>query len=392
MASWPVLKNAALGFPVFVRSQADSTIFQINPTVAAGDFKIHIGNAAATALTTTPSVVVSTQAAVWVTLTAGETNADVISIVAHDAAGAEWFDGQWTFFTSSQQMADVALATALATLSGVVALSTQVDALEGNVAHATAITSLAAQVSAIATNLTSGVVASNTVAASVGAVSVSAITVGVTVTAVATGGMATATLGAVSVSAITAAVTVTTVGASVVADIQSGLALSTQVDALEAAVATQVAQATALATLSGVVALSTQVDALEAAIATTVAQATMLATSVVAVASILAAPMIAIVTSTAAATAFNRAISGLIYGTVGSGSTTTAVVLSAISVTVSNTGQFQGRIMTFASDTTTASLRGCATDITSHTTGSTPTITCTALPVAPASGDTFAIS
>ena len=53
--------------------------------------------------------------------------------------------------------------------------------------------------------------------------------------------------------------------------------------------------------------------------------------------------------------------------------------------------QVKGRIVIFDYDTTTAALRGQATDITASSASATPTLTVTALTTAPVSGDTFTI-
>lgn len=220
----------------------------------------------------------------------------------------------------------------------------------------------------------------------------------------------TVTVGAVSVSAITAGVTVTSIGSSAVADIQSGLALATalssvanavatqvaQATALTSvanAVATQVAQATALATLSGVVALSTQVDALETGVIVSNISAITsgLATTAGVSAAVAGVAVTVIGTSTLAATNLGKSAESLLYGTVTTGGSTTSIPTSAFSVTCSTTGQLQGRIVIFDADTTTAGLRGCATDITANTASATPTLTVTALPATPASGDTFVV-
>jgi len=89
--------------------------------------------------------------------------------------------------------------------------------------------------------------------------------------------------------------------------------------------------------------------------------------------------------------AFRRAINSIVVGTVGSGSTETSVVSSAISPTLAVADQCKGRIMVFEDDTTTSALRGQATDITANTSGSTPTFTVTQLTTAPASTDKFTI-
>ena len=71
-----------------------------------------------------------------------------------------------------------------------------------------------------------------------------------------------------------------------------------------------------------------------------------------------------------------------------SGTPTTTTMVSNVTVTVDD--QFNGRTIIFKEDTTTAALRGQATDITGCT-ASTDTLTFTALTTAPVSGDTFVI-
>jgi hypothetical protein len=88
---------------------------------------------------------------------------------------------------------------------------------------------------------------------------------------------------------------------------------------------------------------------------------------------------------------FRRAVQSIVTGTVGSGSTTTSVVTSAVGVNAGAADSWKGRILTFAEDTTTAALRNQSTDITANTSGATPTLTVTALTTAPASGDIFTV-
>lgn len=71
--------------------------------------------------------------------------------------------------------------------------------------------------------------------------------------------------------------------------------------------------------------------------------------------------------------------------------TTTSIPTSACSPSGAVADQFKGRIIIFDNDTTTAALRGQATDITASSAAATPTFTVTALTTAPASGDTFTI-
>lgn len=86
-----------------------------------------------------------------------------------------------------------------------------------------------------------------------------------------------------------------------------------------------------------------------------------------------------------------RAVLSTCVGTVGSGSTTTSVVSSALTPGGIDADQFKGRVIVFSRDTATAALRGQATVIESNTAAAAPTFTVTALSRAPASGDTFTI-
>jgi hypothetical protein len=102
--------------------------------------------------------------------------------------------------------------------------------------------------------------------------------------------------------------------------------------------------------------------------------------------------LVAVKNSTTHATALDRALAGNVIGTIGTGSTTTSLVSSALTPAGSVSTQFKGRIITFADTTTTAALRGQSTDITASTASATPTFTVTALTTAPVSGDTFVIT
>jgi hypothetical protein len=94
---------------------------------------------------------------------------------------------------------------------------------------------------------------------------------------------------------------------------------------------------------------------------------------------------------TTALTAFKRAVLSNVVGTCAALSSTTSIITSALTPAGAAADQFKGRILTFDKDTTTAALRGQATDITASTNAATPTFTVTALTTAPASGDTFTV-
>lgn len=100
--------------------------------------------------------------------------------------------------------------------------------------------------------------------------------------------------------------------------------------------------------------------------------------------------VLAISGSTAAADTLELSTEAICTGTCDTGGSTTSIVASALSPASAVNDQFNGRIMIFNSDTTTAALRNQATDITDFV-HATQTFTVTALTTAPASGDTFII-
>lgn len=76
-------------------------------------------------------------------------------------------------------------------------------------------------------------------------------------------------------------------------------------------------------------------------------------------------------------------------GVVGSSSTSTSIVTSSLTPAATDINQFLGRVVIFDNVTTTAGLRGQATNITASTAGGTLTVN--ALTEIPANGDTFGI-
>ena len=102
----------------------------------------------------------------------------------------------------------------------------------------------------------------------------------------------------------------------------------------------------------------------------------------------------AISASSAAADALEESTEAIGYGTVdGTGATTTAFLTSALTPDSSVNDQFNGRVLIFKNDTTTAALRGQATTISdwAHTSAEIGTFTVVALTTAPSTGDTFVI-
>lgn len=90
--SMPPTKNATYTFYMSVVSQVDNNIFQTNPTIAPGDFKVSIDGGALNDLTNLPVVTPAGSKMIKIILEAAEMNGDRIVVLASDAAGAEWQD------------------------------------------------------------------------------------------------------------------------------------------------------------------------------------------------------------------------------------------------------------------------------------------------------------
>jgi len=111
MASYtPCKKNDTNGYVVYVSlvSQANTKIFQANPTLAAGDAQIAVDDAAPANLTTLPTVDADFTKRVKVVLSQAETNGDNLTLIFSDAAGAEWCDLTINIQTVTRQIDDLA--------------------------------------------------------------------------------------------------------------------------------------------------------------------------------------------------------------------------------------------------------------------------------------------
>lgn len=107
----PAKRGVEYIFYIALRSQADSTVFQVNPTIAAGDFKVSIDGGATANPSTLPAVTPAGGKAVKVTLSASEMTGDNIAFYGSDAAGAEWMDFFLNIQTSARQIDDLAYPT-----------------------------------------------------------------------------------------------------------------------------------------------------------------------------------------------------------------------------------------------------------------------------------------
>jgi len=109
----PPLKNSAYIFYVSLVSQADTKIFKVSPTLATGDVKAAIDDAAPGNLATLPVVDADYTKRVKVSLSAAETNGDRVTVIFADASGAEWCDLTVDIATVTNQFDALATAAAL---------------------------------------------------------------------------------------------------------------------------------------------------------------------------------------------------------------------------------------------------------------------------------------
>lgn len=97
----PPVKNAAFTFHTALVSQADTDIFKTTPTLAAGDITVSKDGGNFANITTLPTQIQST-GVLPVALSSTEMNADIVTVLFHDAAGDEWQDQIVTIFTAAQ--------------------------------------------------------------------------------------------------------------------------------------------------------------------------------------------------------------------------------------------------------------------------------------------------
>lgn len=100
-------KNTQYIFYISLVSQANTKIFQVNPTLAAADFNVATDDGAPAALGTTPVIDADFTRRVKVTLSAAEMNGDNVTLICSDSAGAEWCDLTINIQTTARQIDDL---------------------------------------------------------------------------------------------------------------------------------------------------------------------------------------------------------------------------------------------------------------------------------------------
>lgn len=89
----PPVKGEDFLVRVFLQDFALPGSFRVNPTLAAGDFKVDIDGAGYNNFATLPTVSPASTTSVLVSLSAAEMNGDIITIAAIDqTANKEWAD------------------------------------------------------------------------------------------------------------------------------------------------------------------------------------------------------------------------------------------------------------------------------------------------------------
>ena len=93
MAQQEPIKGSAYSFYAVLRSQADSTVFVSNATLATGDVKVSIDGAAFSDISILPVVTpAGALKQILVSMTTDNMDGDNIGILWSDAAGAQWMD------------------------------------------------------------------------------------------------------------------------------------------------------------------------------------------------------------------------------------------------------------------------------------------------------------
>ncbi len=99
----PPVKGVAFSFEIGLTSQADTNIFKTGVTIAAADVLISKDGGATAQIASVPAEI-GTSGLLTVALSATEMNADRVTVLFHDASGAEWQDAVVTIYTAAQTL------------------------------------------------------------------------------------------------------------------------------------------------------------------------------------------------------------------------------------------------------------------------------------------------
>jgi hypothetical protein len=149
--SFPV-KNQAYVFVTALVSQADANLFQNLPTLAVGDARINAYDGAVWSGwgNTTNAPAQLGERGVAITFTAPEMNNDIVFLVLHDAAGAEWQDQAWIFHPTLNPQNNVGIAAGAITAATFGAGAIDAAALAADAAQEIADTTLGRDFASVA--------------------------------------------------------------------------------------------------------------------------------------------------------------------------------------------------------------------------------------------------
>ena len=138
MPSYVPAKNGSeLIYYVSLIDQSNTLKFKVNPTIAAGDFKVVADDGALVNLATLPVVSPAGSTRVKIVVSAAESVGDNVSVIGIDAAGDEWADIEIPVQTTAQQIDDLSTfdpaldAVANVTLVGTCTTNTDMRGTDG---------------------------------------------------------------------------------------------------------------------------------------------------------------------------------------------------------------------------------------------------------------------
>ena len=167
MAGVPPKKGSTFTFTVALTQQGNTKLFKSNPTLASGDVQVSKDYGTFSNIATLPDAEPDSGSAIRVQLSATEMDADVVTVLFHDAAGDEWCDQLITIHTDSATIGEIEAQTDDIGVAGagLTAIPTIASVASVETVQAIAATGLAAIAAAVWDRLTSAL----TTAGSVGA-------------------------------------------------------------------------------------------------------------------------------------------------------------------------------------------------------------------------------
>lgn len=158
----PPQYGVAYTFYVALVDQSNTKVFKSNPTIASGDWKVSKSGGALANLTTLPSVEPAGSVMVKIALSATEMEADNVTVVGIDAAGAEWASLVINIQTSARRIDDLATQTSVNTIDDF--LDTEIADIQARLPAALVSGRIDASVGAVAANaLTASALAADAV-------------------------------------------------------------------------------------------------------------------------------------------------------------------------------------------------------------------------------------